>query len=107
VTHWQLVTGDWSLFRTLPILRFCHEWGQNKRWGAVRHVIVTGILIRVFLVLTNILDVSKNTPKMKNIFEHVENVENLFFRQKQIFGGGVQNVFWRVWAYSGPIPTHN
>ncbi len=32
-----------------PILRFCHEWGQNKRWGAVRHVKRSGILIRVVI----------------------------------------------------------
>ena len=32
------------------ILRLCHEWGQNKRWGAVRHVIVSGIPMRVFFI---------------------------------------------------------
>ena len=33
-----------------PILRFCHEWGKIKRWGAVRHVIVSGIPMRVFFI---------------------------------------------------------
>ena len=33
------------------ILRFCHERGPNKRWGAVRHVKRSGISIRVFLFL--------------------------------------------------------
>ena len=34
------------------ILRFCHERGQIKRWGAVRHVIVSGISMRVFFICT-------------------------------------------------------
>ena len=32
------------------ILRFCHERGKIKRWGAVRHVIVSGISMRVFFI---------------------------------------------------------
>ena len=31
------------------ILRFCHEWGPYKRWGAARHVKRSGILIRALL----------------------------------------------------------
>ena len=38
-----------------PILRFCQERGQNKRWGAVRHVKRSGISIRVFLVFKNVV----------------------------------------------------
>ena len=34
----------------LSMLRFCHERGQIKRWGAVRHVIVSGISMRVFFI---------------------------------------------------------
>ena len=34
------------------ILRFWHERGQIKRWGAVRHVIVSGISMRVFFIFT-------------------------------------------------------
>ena len=25
-------------FARCSVLRFYHEWGRNKRWGAVRHV---------------------------------------------------------------------
>ena len=32
------------------ILRFCHKRGKIKRWGAVRHVIVSGISMRVFFI---------------------------------------------------------
>ena len=32
-------------------LRFCHERGQIKRWGAVRHVIVSRTPMRVFFIL--------------------------------------------------------
>ena len=37
-------------YAKMSSLRFCHERGQNKRWGAVRHVIVSGILMRVFFI---------------------------------------------------------
>ena len=30
----------------MPILRLCHERGQIKRWGAVRHIIVSRISTR-------------------------------------------------------------
>ena len=54
-----------------PILRFCHEWGQNKRWGAVRHAKRSGIAIRVYLVLKNIANISKHSPKCsKKIKQH-------------------------------------
>jgi hypothetical protein len=37
-------------FPKMSILRFCHERAQIKRWGAVRHVIVSGISMRVFFI---------------------------------------------------------
>ena len=37
-------------YAKMSSLRFCHERGQNKRWGAVRHVKRSGISIRVFLI---------------------------------------------------------
>ena len=37
-------------YAKMSSLRFCHERGQIKRWGAVRHVIVSGISMRVFFI---------------------------------------------------------
>ena len=53
------------------ILRLCHEWGQNKRWGAVRHVKRSGISIRVYSVLENIVTISNYSQQMSNMFEHL------------------------------------
>ena len=50
---------DYAKSCICSILRFCHERGQIKRWGAVRHVIVSGIPMRVFLVLKRICHFSK------------------------------------------------
>ena len=41
-----------SIGEKMSSLRFCHERGQNKRWGAVRHVNRSGIPIRVFFIFT-------------------------------------------------------
>ena len=52
---WALGPGPFGRIHLGPgpgpicsILRFCLERGQNKRWGAVRHVNRSGISMRVF-----------------------------------------------------------
>ena len=55
-----------ALLHTLAhcsILRFFHKRGQNKRWGAVRHVKRSRISIRVYLVSENIVTISKYSHK--------------------------------------------
>ena len=58
-------------FAHCSILRLCHEWGQYKRWGAVRHVKRSGISIRVFLVLKNIGNISKYSPTCSKIYTYI------------------------------------
>ena len=38
-----------------PILGFCHKRGEHERWGAVRHVGLSGNLTRVFLEVEHII----------------------------------------------------
>ena len=84
------------------ILRFCHARGQNKRWGAVRHVIVSGISIRVYSVLTNIVHMSKNNRKLKKMFEHVDKSrKSIFFGKQNDFRRGCPKMCFREF---GPIP---
>ena len=45
-----VVLPDWEHLPKMSIVRFCHERAQIKRWGAVRHVIVSGISMRVFFI---------------------------------------------------------
>ena len=49
-----MIMYNYAWLCIMSSLRFCHERGQIKRWGAVRHVKRSGISIRVFLVLTKI-----------------------------------------------------
>ena len=63
-----------TFFHTLAhcsILRLCHERGQNKRWGAVRHVKRSGISIRVYSVLEGIANTLKSNPSCSNIYTYI------------------------------------
>ena len=53
------------------ILRFCHKQGQNKRWGAVRHVKRSGISIRVYSVLKSIANISIYNPKCSQTYTYI------------------------------------
>ncbi len=48
--RWSFSKNKWHRF----ISRLCHEWGPYKRWGAARHVIWSGISIRIYLVVLHI-----------------------------------------------------
>ena len=50
------------------ILRVCHEWGQNKRWGAARHVKRSGISIRIYSILKNIVNIYKIVQQCRTCF---------------------------------------
>ena len=81
------------------ILRFCHERGQIKRWGAVRHVIVSGISMRVFFFICIF-------SQKKNGFQASRCVMLrwrflVFFREKN---GLTQKCPRSVWEVSGTIP---
>ena len=71
----------------MSTLRFCHERGQNKRWGAARHVKRSGISIRVYSILTNIVKKSKSSQHLKNICENVEQSWKSWFFKKINFLG--------------------
>ena len=45
-----MIIDNYAWLCIMSSLRFYHERGQIKRWGAVRHVIVSGILMRVFFI---------------------------------------------------------
>ena len=83
-------------FAHCSILRFCHERGQNKRWGAARHVKRSGFSIRVYSVLENIVTISKYSQTWSNMFENLvkqSEILKIGICQKQKFVGHVQKVF--------------
>ena len=46
-----VVFPDWEHLPKMSILRFCHERAQIKKWGAVKHVKIHEIAMRVFFIL--------------------------------------------------------
>ena len=91
----------------LSILRFCHGRGQIKRWGAVRHVIVSGISMRVFFIFCFLIRKQFSEVWTFHLF--------LTFLWKQWFDPKVpQKCPGPLWDHSrpimgnfGPIPTTN
>ena len=90
----------------MSILRFCHERGQIKRWGAVRHVIVSGIAMRVFFIF--IFYQEKWYSDICTF--HVFLTFFLRFFEKMCRPKSAPEVSGRCLGpsptYSGPIPTH-
>ena len=84
------------------ILRLCHEWGQNKRWGAVRHVKWSGIPIRVFLFLCS------QPRSKKSVFQRLDVSWFLDVFLKNMFLPKVpQKCSWGVWDHPRPIPAYS
>jgi hypothetical protein len=85
-------------FAHCSILHLCHEWVQKWKWGAARHVIQSGISIRVYSVLANIVTSSKYSQQWSNMFEILVNVskisKTIIFQQKTVIVGHAQKVFW-------------
>ena len=85
------------------ILRFCHERGQIKRWGAVRHVIVSGIPMRVFFIFM--------FPQKKRFSDvwtcHVFWSVWTFFREKWFDPKVPQKCLGPSPTYSGTFSTHS
>ena len=87
-------------------LRFCHERGQIKRWEAVRHVIVSGISMRVFFIFI--------FSHKKSVFRRLDvscvfDVFRCFFG-KMVWSKSAPEVSGTTLGpsptYSGPILTH-
>ncbi len=98
-----VVLPDWEHLPKMSILRFCHERGQIKRWGAVRHVIVSGISMRVFFIFI--------FSHKKSVFRHlcvscVFDVFLRFFKNKNV-PKVPQKCLGGVWDILGPSPTHS
>ena len=82
-----------------PILRFCHEWGQNKRWGAVRRVKRSGISMRVFLIFIFLRN--KTVVRSADVSCFVD-----VFLTKSIFPKMLQKCLGGVWDHPRPIRDH-
>ncbi len=86
----------------MSILRFCHERGQIKRWGAVRHVIVSGISMRVFFIFTFSHTKIGFQTSGRFMFSDVF----LRFFEKKIVPKVPQKCLGGVWDHPRPILDH-
>ncbi len=87
------------------ILRFCHERGQIKRWGAVRHVIVSGISMHDFFIF-----ICSQKKRFSYVCTcHVRSTFfDVFFLLKKWFDPKVpQKCLGPLWDHPRPIPDHS
>ena len=91
----------WAHF---SILRFCHGLGQIKRWGAVRHVIVSGISMRVFLKF--FIFSQKKTVLRRLDVSCLFDVSKKRFLKKWLDPKVSQKCLGPLWAHPRPILDH-
>ena len=95
-------------YAKMSSLRFCHEWGQIKRWGAVRHVKRSGNSMRVFFMFMFF-------PGKKRVsdvwtFHACLTLFDVFLKTKMVWPKSAPEVSGTTLGpsptYSGPFRTH-